>query len=155
MDKKPGAVIRFLIIITFIILTGLFIISGSNSTYAEDEDNTTEMDENARNLDVIIIDNQVYEKDRKGPSRFEHRKHAKDLGIICWECHHEYEDGENVWSPWGETQKCVECHMPDEKIDNIVKLQAAYHLNCKKCHEERKIYGNDRLAYRKCNKCHE
>jgi hypothetical protein len=155
MDKKPGAGLKSLILITFLLLTELLIISGSNSTFAEDEDNATEVVENSPDLDVIVIDNQVYEKDRKGPSKFEHRKHAKDFGITCWDCHHEYENGENVWSPWGETLKCAECHDPDEKIDDVLKLQAAYHKNCKKCHEEKKIYGNDRLAYRKCNKCHE
>ena len=62
---------------------------------------------------------------------------------------------ENIWSPWGITKKCAECHDPVEKKDDVIKLQAAYHKNCKTCHKERRIFGNDVLKYRKCTTCHE
>jgi FtsZ-interacting cell division protein ZipA len=61
---------------------------------------------------------------------------------------------ENIWSPWGKTKKCAECHDPKEKKNDVIKLQAAYHKNCKNCHMERRIYGDDILAYRKCTSCH-
>ena len=61
---------------------------------------------------------------------------------------------ENIWSPWGKTKKCSECHDPQEKKDDVIKLQAAYHKNCKTCHLENRIFGNDVLAYRKCTGCH-
>jgi len=61
---------------------------------------------------------------------------------------------ENIWSPWGKTKKCSECHDPQEKKDDVIKLQAAYHKNCKNCHKENRIFGNDTLAYRKCTGCH-
>ena len=60
----------------------------------------------------------------------------------------------NIWSPWGITKKCSECHDPQEKKDDVIKLQAAYHKNCKTCHLEKRIYGDDVLAYRKCTSCH-
>jgi len=115
----------------------------------------TEAQTGFHELDYIVIDNDVYEKDRKGPVTFGHRNHAKDYGISCWECHHDYVDGENTWSPWDSTMKCIECHDPAEDYDAIMRLQAAYHLNCKTCHKEQAVFGNDAQAYRKCTTCHE
>lgn len=121
----------------------------------EAEEKTVEGSEGARGMDLMIISNDVYEKDRKGPVTFSHRKHAKDYGISCWDCHHVYEDGVNTWSPWEGAEKCSECHDPDEKMDGAVKLQTAYHINCKNCHKamagEKKKTG----PYRKCLTCHE
>ena len=105
--------------------------------------------------DMIKINNDVYDKDRKGPVSFGHRNHAMDYGISCWDCHHDYVDGENTWSPWDGTMKCIECHDPAENNGDIMKLQTAYHLNCKTCHKDRKVFGNDAQAYRKCTTCHE
>jgi len=154
MEKRSGiALIASLF--TALFFSGLFIVSDEKETYCQEKRDAIEATENADDLEVIIIDNPVYEKDRKGPSRFEHMKHARDFGITCWECHHDYKNGENVWSPWGETRKCAECHDASEKIGKVERLQAAYHLKCKKCHEERKIFGEGRLVYRKCVVCHE
>ena len=61
---------------------------------------------------------------------------------------------QNIWSPWGKTKKCSECHDPKEKKDDVIMLQAAYHRNCKTCHTEKRIFDNDVLAYRKCTGCH-
>ncbi len=67
----------------------------------------------------------------------------------------EAQENLNIWTPWGKTKKCIECHDPKEKKDNVIMLQAAYHKNCKGCHIERRIYKNNYLAYRDCTKCHE
>lgn len=139
----------------FIALGFLITMPVQNILIAHAQEDVIETE--PEDLDIIIINNDVYEKDRKGPVVFAHREHAKDYKLICWDCHHEYEEegGENIYSPWGTTMACAECHDPIEKQDNIVKLQTAYHLSCKKCHEEMKIYGDEPLAYRKCNRCHE
>lgn len=105
-------------------------------------------------LDHIIINNSDYKKDRKGPVPFPHRKHALDYQVSCWDCHHIYEGEVNEWAPWGETYKCIECHDPLEKVGNTEKLQTAYHLSCKKCHLEKKIFEDEPLAYRRCSTCH-
>jgi hypothetical protein len=182
---------------------------------ADDEKMTEEMAKKIKELDVITIENKGYKKDRKGPAKFEHVKHAREYKISCWECHHEYKEdqqneqpvamvekkveeietvetapevedivepddsaltagseqseenvkdekslpkeltAQNIWSPWGITKKCSECHDPQEKKNDVIKLQAAYHLNCKTCHIDRRIYGNKILEYRKCTTCHE
>jgi hypothetical protein len=123
----------------------------ASKALAEESEGVNEM----HDLDVIVLDKDDFAKRRKGPVRFEHMKHARDYNISCWDCHHEYEDGKNVWSPWETTLQCADCHDPETKEGNIVKLQTAFHLCCKTCHEKRKIFGDNPLAYRKCNTCHE
>lgn len=107
-------------------------------------------------LNVIIIDNEDYDRDRKGPVTFTHRKHALDYKIQCWECHHDYNnEGINIWNPWGETLKCKECHDASEAIDKAVKLQTAYHINCKNCHKTMAKENKKTGPYRNCLTCHQ
>jgi len=109
-----------------------------------------------KNLDVIIIDKDDYSKDRKGPVTFSHRKHAKEYNISCWNCHHEYDEGTNTWSPWSdETLQCQECHDPDEQIDEVMRLQTAFHVNCKTCHKTLANENKKTGPYRKCLGCHD
>lgn len=108
----------------------------------------------SRDLDNILIQNEGYEKRKKGPVRFPHRRHALDAGILCWECHHDYRNNENVWSPWGETQTCKSCHGASEAGQNPIRLQKAYHLSCKKCHEALVKAKKKAGEFRKCKGCH-
>ena len=135
------------------ILICLFI-SGVLLTFSDRTAQGSEAESQA--LDNIIINNDDYDNDRKGPVQFPHRKHAWDYKVLCWDCHHNYDnDNVNVWAPWGETEKCIDCHDPVESDGEIMKLQTAYHLNCKTCHIERKIFKDKGpLEYRKCNTCH-
>ena len=105
--------------------------------------------------DLITIENEGYTKDRKGPVKFNHLKHAFNDKILCWECHHDYADKKNTWSPWGTTEKCIECHMPSEDMDNVPNLQKAYHTNCKNCHKALEEPKKKNAPYRKCYGCHE
>ena len=195
--------LRICLVLIFFLVAGTLIVSNSSITYADDEKEpemltqsgddekmSEEMAQKIKELEIITIENKGYEKDRKGPAKFEHVKHSREYKISCWECHHEYKKDEqpgektvqteqteqseetvqteqpkeplpkeltaqNIWSPWGVTKKCSECHDPKEKKDDVIKLQAAYHKNCKNCHMDRKIFGKDILAYRKCTSCHE
>jgi len=102
--------------------------------------------------DVITIENKGYDQDRRGPVNLTHKKHAEDYQVACNECHHEYENGENVWKEGDPVKKCIECHDPIEKKGNVEKLQLAFHNNCQGCHKGLK----DREApFRKCTDCHE
>ena len=192
LNHKPGFSFRILFLLLLFFIAGYFMIAKSSISYADDEKKPEEICQcpNIKDMEVITIDNKGYKKDRKGPVKFEHIKHARDYKISCWECHHDYnkdssnnwivpkpqvaqetqdvegndtgtakekeaQENLNIWTPWGKTKKCSECHDPNEKKDNVIRLQAAYHKNCKGCHEERRIYKNDYLAYRNCTKCHE
>jgi len=105
--------------------------------------------------DVLTLDNKGYKSDRKGPVTFTHRKHAMDYRVSCWDCHHEFKDGKNVWSPWeGETQQCVKCHDPEKTRDKVVNLQKAFHLNCKTCHQELAAQKKKTGPHKKCLGCH-
>ena len=104
---------------------------------------------------LITIHNEGYDTHRKGPVNFYHWRHLKDYKENCWECHHDYnESKENTWAPWKATLSCDACHDPMEKDGNVVTLQAAFHLQCRTCHEEKDIYKGEVRAYNDCNKCH-
>jgi hypothetical protein len=105
-------------------------------------------------LDVFTIENKGYKSERKGPVDFTHRKHALDYRISCWDCHHEFKDGKNVWSPWEQTQQCSECHDPVKSKDKVVSLQKAYHMNCRDCHQKLGAQKKRTGPYRKCFGCH-
>jgi len=106
--------------------------------------------------DEITIKNKGYEKDRKGPVILHHKKHHDDYKVACTECHHDYKDGKNVWKEGAPVKKCSECHDPLKKEGKVMKLQNAYHRNCKNCHKE--VIAKDatkKAPYKKCTKCHE
>ncbi len=106
------------------------------------------------NLDVIILNNQGYKKKRKGPVKFTHKMHVYEYRVFCWECHHNYVNGEDIWVPWGETKKCSRCHDPKKKEPNEIMLQKAFHYQCKGCHKSLAKKMMKTGAYRKCGGCH-
>lgn len=167
-NHKPGSTFRSLLLIILFLIAGLALTSGNAVLHAENGGDPNKIVQDSPDLDILVINNKNYKKDRKEPSRFEHKKHAMEYKITCFECHHEYraadkeapaepdKEKENLYNPWKETKKCAECHDPLVKKDNAPKLQAAYHLNCKGCHEEKKIYKDKSpLEYRKCTTCHQ
>ena len=108
----------------------------------------------AGNLNLILLNNQGYKKKRKGPVKFTHKKHVYQYGVVCWDCHHDYQDGQNVWVPWGETKRCRQCHDPKSKEHNKIMLQKAFHFQCKGCHKDLAKKKMKTGAYRKCGGCH-
>jgi hypothetical protein len=98
--------------------------------------------------DEMLIDNWGYATDLKGPVAFLHKSHYTDFKLDCSECHHGYKEGDTV-------QKCRSCHNPIATDAGPTRLQNAYHLNCKDCHEERYYAGKPAGPFKKCNDCHE
>ncbi len=99
----------------------------------------------------IVIDNKGYGKDIKGPVNLNHLKHSKDYNAACTDCHHEYKDGNNVWKGGDAVKTCVSCHDPEKTQEKVLKLQTAFHNNCKDCHKKS---GKDTAPSSKCNDCH-
>lgn len=99
----------------------------------------------------IVIDNQVYSKDIKGPVNFNHLKHSKDYNAACTDCHHDYKDGNNIWKEGDAVKKCLNCHDPEKTQGNAPKLLMAFHDKCKDCHKQS---GKDTAPSSKCNDCH-
>jgi hypothetical protein len=103
--------------------------------------------------DVIMIENQGYEPDNKGPVKFNHLKHSKEYKASCVECHHLYQDGKNIWKEGDHVNKCVVCHDPVEEKGKAVKLRSAFHNNCRDCHTKASKEGRE-APYKKCSECH-
>ena len=103
--------------------------------------------------DEIIIENQGYTEDKKKPVRLSHKKHAEEYEMACNSCHHIYEEGENVWKQGDQVEKCVACHDPVKDQGNVIKLQSAFHKNCRDCHKEMSQKGKE-APYKKCTDCH-
>ena len=101
----------------------------------------------------VLIENKDYKKDKKRPVPFSHKKHVAEYGATCTDCHHVYKDGKNVWKEGDHVEKCSKCHDPlkntKEGDVKVMKLQNAYHKNCKNCHKEK-----DKGPFKKCNDCH-
>ena len=106
--------------------------------------------------DEVTIQNEGYKADKKGPVKLSHKKHSADYKIACTDCHHEFKDGKQVWKEGDPVQKCNVCHNPEkgEKGDPL-KLQNAYHKNCKDCHKGLEKEGKPTGPFKKCNDCHE
>ncbi len=110
--------------------------------------------------DKVTIENKGYKKDKKGPVILHHKKHH-DPGqdgykVACTECHHDYKDGKNDWKDCDPVKKCSECHNPLKKEGKVMKLQNAYHRNCKNCHKAYiKDHPDSKAPYKKCTNCHQ
>ena len=105
--------------------------------------------------DEITIQNTGYKRDKKGPVHFSHKKHHADYKLACTECHHNYENGKNVWKEGDPVKPCKQCHNPLKKQGKVPKLQIAYHKNCKNCHKHLAKAGKKAGPYKKCSQCHQ
>jgi len=104
----------------------------------------------------IVIDNAGYEKDRKGPVNFSHLTHIEDYEVSCDACHHDYQEGKNVWKEGDPVKKCADCHSPLESKENVKKLSIAFHKNCKTCHKKAVKEGvSEDAPFKSCYHCHE
>jgi len=103
----------------------------------------------------IVINNKVYETDRKGSVWFTHLEHAQGYVESCDGCHHEYKDGKNIWEEGKPVKKCFTCHDPLKRKGSIRKLNIAFHKNCKGCHRQLAREGPTQAPYRQCTDCHE
>jgi predicted CXXCH cytochrome family protein len=112
-------------------------------------------DETQQVPDEIIIDNKVYQTDRKGPVWFSHLEHAEGYAGSCEACHHDYQNGKNIWKEGLPVAKCSKCHDPDHSSGSLKKLRIAYHKSCKGCHERLASEGRTSAPYKQCTDCHE
>jgi predicted CXXCH cytochrome family protein len=104
----------------------------------------------------MMLDNTCYKSDLKGPVPFSHLNHSEDYDIACNQCHHVYENGENVWREGDPVDKCSSCHSPLESKGEVKKLKLAFHKSCKGCHKRMVKEGiAEDAPYRRCNDCHQ
>ncbi len=158
---KSGATMKTCLLIVMSLSMGIFLVFSVSQTIAQTEEKAPEVPTVEKDLHDIMVENTGYKKDRRGPVLLTHTKHSLDYAVSCWDCHHVYEDYEdiadkkNLYSPLETTQRCNECHDPLKIQNKSMKLQTAYHLNCKGCHKDLAVQNKKTGAFRKCLKCHE
>lgn len=86
-------------------------------------------------------------KDKFGPVRFMHSKHAASLNGNCAACHHHRPA--DMQKP--ETMPCRSCHKEafNAEYPDRPGLKGAYHLKCMGCHEKKANAPTD------CQSCHQ
>ena len=105
---------------------------------------------------------ELWETHTKNAPLLTHEKHIKVHEIACSECHHVYEQGENIWKQGMPVKKCETCHdeptiknekklPPDEQKKN---LKSAFHGNCRGCHKLLKKANPESQAPVTCSQCH-
>ena len=156
MGRKTFWKVLFISVLTVLLFTGwqMTTVEAETTKVAGISSGDRGTKEDLRNLNLILLNNPGYKKERKGPVEFPHKRHAYEYRLFCWDCHHVYKDGENVWVPWGETKRCSQCHDPKKKEPNKIMLQKAFHYQCKGCHKELAKKKKNTGAYRKCGGCH-
>ena len=128
-----------------VIFTCLLFMLAGTGTVAEEESGPED----------IVIDNEGYKTDRKGPVDFSHLSHTEDYEVSCNECHHDYKEGKNVWTEGDPVSKCASCHNPLESKGNAKKLSIAFHKNCKTCHRNALKEGiSEDAPFKSCYHCH-
>ena len=127
------------------VLAGCVLLAGASFTAA---------DPTGQPPDEVMIENEGYAADKKGPVPLSHKKHAEEYQAACTDCHHEYADGENVWKQGDPVKKCADCHNPVKEEAEGLDLKKAFHDNCKNCHKEAVANGNTNAPDKKCTACH-
>lgn len=101
----------------------------------------------------ILLDNaDTFDKKQRTAVTFQHESHME--GFECLDCHHQYEDGENVLDE-GELEEdaenvtCASCHNGDSEIG----LQKAFHRQCMGCHMKLRKAGQS-TGPELCGECH-
>lgn len=99
--------------------------------------------------DRVVVDNSVFEVQRRLPARFVHDDHNEKAGLDdCARCHHVYdENGRLDETDSSEGQPCSECHAAVDQ-ESQPGLRKAFHRMCRGCHLAE---GNGPVV---CAQCH-
>jgi len=98
--------------------------------------------------DMEVVEGDSFEKQRRPAAVFRHDDHNETAELEeCNECHHVYENGERLADESSEDQRCSDCHT-EKTSDSQPGLRKAFHLNCKGCHQIKK------LGPVMCGECH-
>jgi len=96
--------------------------------------------------DIQSLEHDIFADRQRPAATFSHELHADTAEIDCVECHHVYENGENVWDDSMETD-CTSCHKL-EADGKTMSAMKAFHSNCKGCHTKE---GKGPVT---CGECH-
>ncbi|MFH1673842.1 MAG: acidic tetraheme cytochrome c3 TmcA [Pseudomonadota bacterium] len=116
----------------YIVAAGLASLFILGTAYAQDE--------------IQWLEHGIFVGRERPAAAFSHALHSDDLGIDCLECHHIYENGENVWDDSAESD-CTACHKLEAEGRKMPAVKA-FHTNCQGCHKEE---GKGPIT---CGECH-
>jgi len=100
--------------------------------------------------DMEVVEDTGFASSMRPAPAFRHDAHNEAAGLFdCAVCHHVYDDN-GQWLPdeSSEDQECSECHGA-EGDEYPMELVTRFHLNCRRCHEER---GAGPVT---CGECHQ
>jgi hypothetical protein len=104
--------------------------------------------------DKIVLDNSKVLGGKTRPAvTFPHNRHA-EAGLSCKDCHHIYENGENVLDEskleeGNQGIRCSACHSPKLRLN----LEKAFHNQCMGCHAKY-LKKNKKTGPQYCGECH-
>lgn len=104
----------------YVVVAGLASLFIFGAAYAQDE--------------IQWLEHDIFVGRERPAAVFSHAVHADDLGIDCLECHHIYENGENVWDD-SEESDCTACHKLEAEGKKMPAVKA-FHANCQGCHKD-------------------
>ena len=88
----------------------------------------------------------AFENKQRPVSQFDHEAHMELVDMDCGACHHM--DGSDPSAGTSEGIPCSDCHDLEGADDGPPALMAAFHNQCKGCHQEQ---GKGPVA---CGECH-
>jgi hypothetical protein len=92
----------------------------------------------------------IFTDPKRGPVPFSHRAHHEYYGVKCEQCHHMFDNGENIWQPGDDAYYCSDCHTEAyQPVGGVRSLHQAFHRNCIDCHLQTDS------APRTCEECHQ
>jgi len=106
----------------------------------------------AQSETILINNKSVFKKENRPAVSFAHINHMDLEDVSCTDCHHRYENGENVLDPDELTEEnistivCSSCHKKKSE------LEKAYHHRCIGCHDNLK--KGKTAGPRMCGECH-
>jgi hypothetical protein len=139
----------------FVVLCACAILFAGCQSETTTKDESGSKNEKSDEREYMILDKDVFKIRKKGPVKFSHDAHMDEYGLACTDCHHDYQNGKNVWTEDDEVKTCETCHDPVETRGTVYNLQKAFHSNCKGCHKEVNEGEGKEVAPFKCSGCHE
>jgi len=85
MNHKPGSTFRSALILMLFFIAGFAFITFNTALHAESIEDPSKIVQDKPELDIIIINNNIYKEERKEAVKFEHKKHAMERKITCFE----------------------------------------------------------------------
>lgn len=100
--------------------------------------------------DRYFLKSSAFEDRQRTGVEFNHLLHYELYE--CTDCHHYYENGENVWDMFLGKNYCSDCHTV-QGDDNLLDLMRAFHESCVGCHRETLGLGKTTGPIM-CGECH-